>query len=381
MHLTNLFTHLRAFTAAAHKLGAHGEFRLGDMRALLRVGDQQAEFLAQYLVRRPDRTLTYSMQFGDDAEGFIGWLPYFNKRWVEAYDKLAFKHFCTRHGLPVPAWSEGRIAPELGDFVIKSARGSSFGQRMRGPFAAGEAASPTHAHTLAEGEYADRFIPGRIGKAWFWNDQLVTLALREPGSVVGDGHATLAQLVRRQRRSADLTVLTDFFRYRGLAWDQVPAADETVTVDYKYGSPFERYDDASPDRLAELRGTPLVARLSGWAPLFWHCVPQSIREGTLYTVDFIDSDTEGLRLLEMNCNPMVPPEAYERILGAAFSGAVAGTDSVQVIASPPSSTEPKEPPLAPPPVQPAQPIPWAPPPAAAVPAPSLQSLGLPRHAG
>lgn len=376
MHLTNLFTHLHAFTAAARKLGAEGEFRLGDLRALLRAGDRQVEFLAQYLVRRPDRTLTYAMQFGDDAEGFIGWLPYFNKRWVEAYDKLAFKQFCARHGLPVPAWSVGRVAPELGDFVIKSARGSSFGQRMRGPFAAGEAASSIQAatptHTLAEGEYADQFIPGRIGKAWFWNDQLVTLALREPGSVVGDGHATLAQLVRRQRRSADLTVRTDFFRYRGLDWDQVPAAGETVTVDYKYGSPFERYDDASPDRLAELRGTPLVAWLSGWAPLFWQCVPQSIREGTLYTVDFIDSDTQGIRLLEMNCNPMVPPEAYELILGAAFSGAVAGADSMQLIAAPPSSAEsPPEPPLL-------QPMPWTSPPAPAVPAPSL---GMPRHTG
>lgn len=371
MHLTNLLAHLHAFTAAARKLGAQGEFRLGDMRALLRVGDQQVEFVAQYLVRRPDRTLTYSMQFGDDAEGFIGWLPYFNKRWVEAYDKLAFKQHCARHGLPVPAWSAGRIAPELGDFVIKSARGSSFGQRMRGPFAAGEASL----HTLADGEYADRFIPGRIGKAWFWNDQLVALGLREPGSVVGDGQATLAQLVRRQRRSADVTMFTDFFRYRGLAWDQVPSAGETVTVDYKYGSPFERYEDASTDRLAELRGTPLVAQLSSWAPLFWHCVPQGLRDGTLYTVDFIDSDADGLRLLEMNCNPMVPPEAYEVILGAAFSGAVAGTDSVQVIASPhvPADPQPEPPPL--------QPTPWTPPPAPAVPAPTFAPPSAPRHTG
>lgn len=358
MYLSNYFEHLRAFTNAARKLGAQGEFRLGNMHAVLRVGERQVDFLAQYLVRRPDRTLTYSMQFGDDAEGFIGWLPYFNKRWIEAYDKLAFKRRCTQLGLPVPAWSEGSIAPRLGDFVIKSARGSSFGQRMRGPFAATDAA----AHTLAAGEYADRFVPGRIGKAWFWNDRLVALGLREPAFVTGDGIATLAQLVQRLRRSADVSVTTDFFRYRGLDWAQVPAAGDTVTLDYKYGSPYERYEEASTDRLAELQGSVLVERLSAWGGRFWACVPDDLREGTLYTVDFVDTDTEGTLLLEMNCNPMVPPEAYETILGAAFGSAVAGTDSVQLIV--PSGALPVAPPMPLPPA-PAMPTPWSPEPVGA----------------
>lgn len=353
MFLSNYFEHLRAFTLAARQLGAHGEFRLGNMHAVLRAGERQVDFLAQYLVRRPDGTLTYSMQFGDDAIGFIGWLPYFNKRWVEAYDKLAFKRRCARLGLPVPAWSEGRIAPELGDFVAKSARGSSFGQRMRGPFKAADAAR----HALAEGEYADQFIAGRIGKAWFWNDGLVALDLREPAFVTGDGAMTLGRLAQWQRRSADVSAPTDFLRYRDLDWAQVPAAGELVTLDYKYGSPYELYLDGSSDRLAELQATPLVAQLSSFGPQFHDWVPADLREGTLYTVDFIDSDAHGLRLLEMNCNPMVPPQAYGVILAAALGERVADTASVQGVAA--AAVAPLAPPL-----------PTAPP-AVAAPAPML----------
>ena len=325
--LTNYFEHLRFFTLAARTLGATGEFKLGNMNAVVRVGTRQVEFLAQYLVRNTDGSLTYSMQFQDNALGFIGWLPYFNKRWVEAYDKLAFKKRCDRLKLPTPAWSVGRIAPELGDFVIKSARGSSFGQRMRGPFAAVDATS----HELRDGEYADQFIPGQIGKAWFWNDRVVAIGLRKPANVTGDGVATLAELVRRARWSADVTLVSDFFRYRRIHWAQVPARGETVTLDYKYGSPYEHYAYASTNRIKELEGTPLVEQLNAWGPLFWGFVPQNIREGTLYTVDFVLSDSAGIRLLEMNCNPMVPPEVYEIILTAAFRSAVSGTDSVPML--------------------------------------------------
>jgi hypothetical protein len=276
------------------------------------------------------------MQFQDNAEGFVGWLPYFNKRWLEAYDKLAFKKRCEQLKLPVPAWSIGRIAPGLGDFVIKSARGSSFGQRMRGPFAAAQAAS----QELRDGEYADQFIAGRIGKAWFWNDRVVAIGLRDPANVSGDGLATLADLVRRVRWSADVTVVSDFFRYRSLDWAQVPTRDEKVTLDYKYGSSYEQYEYGSTNRLKELEGTPLVEQLNAWGALFLEWVPPNIREGTLYTIDFVLSDSAGIRLLEMNCNPMVPPETYEIILRAAFRFAVAGTESVQMSRAPAGAGHP-----------------------------------------
>jgi hypothetical protein len=152
---------------------------------------------------------------------------------------------------------------------------------------------------------------------------------------VGDGRSTLAELARRERPSANVSQDTDFFRYRRLAWSHVPAQGERVTLDYKYASPFEHWQTTSTNRLDELAASPLVEQLNAWGPLFWQFVPQDIRQGTLYTVDFVVCPTRGVQLLEMNCNPMVPPEAYGVILKDAVDGRIAGTQTVHAPMPPP----------------------------------------------
>jgi hypothetical protein len=312
--LTSFFEHLRFFTAAARSRGAQGEFQLGSMNATVRAEGRCVQFLAQFLTHRPDGSLTYAMEFGPQAPGFVGWLPYFNKRWVEAYDKLAFRRRCSEAGLPLPRACTALQQADLGDFVVKAARGSSFGQGVRGPFAAGQRG----AIALAPGEYAEEFIHGQVGKAWYWNDRVVAIELRHAASVTGDGINSLGALVQRGRRTADLTRPAGYLAYRGLRWDDVPARGETVQVDYKYASPYERFEYRSQNRMQELHDGPVVAQLNGWGPIFWGFVPPHIRPGTLYTVDFIAPPSGSLRLLEMNCNPMVPPEIYEVIFAAAF---------------------------------------------------------------
>lgn len=180
---TLLFEHLRHFTLVVGRLEATGEFTLGTMNATVRNEHREVRFQAQYLVRKPKGNLTYSPMFTPDVEGFIGWLPYFNRRWEEGFDKLAFKRRCERLGLPVPAWSADRIEPALGDVVIKAARGSSFGHGVRGPYRASDAA----AMSLHPGEYAEAFVPGQIGKVWYWGERVVALELSDPAHAVGDG--------------------------------------------------------------------------------------------------------------------------------------------------------------------------------------------------
>lgn len=315
---TLLFEHLRHFTLVVGRLEATGEFTLGTMNATVRNEHREVRFQAQYLVRKPKGNLTYSPMFTPDVEGFIGWLPYFNRRWEEGFDKLAFKRRCERLGLPVPAWSADRIEPALGDVVIKAARGSSFGHGVRGPYRASDAA----AMSLHPGEYAEAFVPGQIGKVWYWGERVVALELSDPAHAVGDGISSLAALVRRARRSANIEAITDFFRYSGLSWDRVPAAGETVVLDFKYGSAFAAWPTGSTNRVAELDGTPLMAQLREWGPVFWGFVERGDRRPALYTVDFILAPAAGIRLLEMNCNPMVPVEAYDAILGSAFDPAL-----------------------------------------------------------
>jgi hypothetical protein len=313
--ISNLFDHLRYFHAAARRFDAQGEFQLTSLHATVRAGDRCVPFLAQFLARRPDGSVTYSMELGPDSTAFVGWLPYFNKRWVEAYDKLAFRQRCAQAGLPLPRAS-AVLAPhvELGDFVAKRARGSSFGYGVRGPFAAQQAAT-LH---LEPGEYAEEYVPGQVGKAWYWNDRVVAIELHEPAHAVGDGSSTLGALVQRGRRQADITQPTAYMRYRGFQWTDVPAPGEVVQVDYKYGSTYERFVMQSLNRMQELKDGPVVAQLNRWGHIFWGFVPPHIRAGTLYTVDFMAPADGSLRLLEMNCNPRVPPEVYDTILAAAF---------------------------------------------------------------
>jgi hypothetical protein len=310
---TNFFEHLRYFTRTANSRGAAGEFKLGSMDATVRLADREVEFRAQYMIRRPDGSLTYTMQFDDGAQGFVGWLPYFNKRWPEAVEKIAFKTRVATAGLPTPLWSTGTVSAELGDFVIKRVKGS-LGQGMRGPFKAAAAGSTV----LGEDEFAERYFLGPIGKAWYWNDRVLTLELQDPPTVTGDGLATIAELVKRGSRRAQVEDETDFSRYRGFRWSDTPARGERVIVDFRYGSLCYPFHYASLDRYEELKDGPVVAKLNEWGPVFWSFIPETIRQGTLYSVDFVIARDGGIRLLEMNCNPVVPPEAYETIFDSLF---------------------------------------------------------------
>jgi hypothetical protein len=85
------------------------------------------------MVRRLDSSLIYTMQFYDQAQGSVGWLPPFNERRPEAVEKIAFKKLVASERLPTPLWWTGKVSSELGDFVIRRVKGS-LGQRMRAGF-------------------------------------------------------------------------------------------------------------------------------------------------------------------------------------------------------------------------------------------------------
>lgn len=343
--LSSFYDHLRYFRAAARGRGADGEFQLNSMNARVRIGGKEVEFRAQFLVRQADGTVTYSMNFDDSAIGFVGWMPYFNKRWPEATDKLAFKQRCAQAGLPTPLWSTGTVSPELGDFLIKRTRGS-LGHGIRGPFPGAAAAQIS----VGLDEFAERYFLGPIGKAWYWNDRVVALELRDPPAVVGDGVSTVGELVRRGSRRARVDEDSDFLRYRNLSWKHVPAAGARTIVDFKYGSLCYPFEFNSLNRFEELKDGPIVEKLNGWGPRFWSFIPQEIRPDTLYSVDFVIARDGGMRLLEMNCNPAVPPEVYEVIFAAVFEGAP-DTAAVRVAdaSGEVPSTAPPMPPPAPPP--------------------------------
>ena len=315
----SLLEHWRHFSACVDARQGSGTVDLKSLKATVEVGARRVEFIAQFIVRKSDGSRTYAIELESSAYGFIGWLPYFNKRWPVAIDKVAFKSACQSAGIPIPAGAP-ELTPALGDFVIKRARGSSIGQGVRGPFKVGASDG-----AMSDGEFAEQFISGEVGKAWYWNDQLVTLELRSTARVTGDGRATIGELVRSRNRSADVSKPTEFMRYQELDWAYVPRDGEAVAIDYKYGSPYYQLEWRSMDRLAELRNEPIGRQLAKWGPVLWRMVPADIRAGVLFSVDCILQSTGELVLLEMNCNPMVPPTAYEPIFTSLFGLAQTGT--------------------------------------------------------
>lgn len=345
--LNDFFEHLRFFTIAAKRRGGVGQFRLGSMDAVVEVGEKKVEFRAQYLTRREDGSVTYSMTFENESPGFVGWLPYFNKRWPEATDKLAFKERVAKAGLPTPLWSVGEVSSELGAYLIKPKKGT-FGEGMRGPFA-GESAADAK---LDAGEFAERFFLGQIGKAWYWNDRVVALDLQDLPAVVGDGIASVGELVKRRSLSANVTDRSDFCRYRDFHWTDIPRRGEKVVTDFRYGSLCYPFRHSSLNRYDELKDGPIVERLNRWGPLFCSFVPEAIRNQTLYSVDFLIPGDGGIRLLEMNCNPTVPPEAYEVIFASLFGEAATETQAPPVLAERPIAAPSPLPATLPPPTPP-----------------------------
>jgi len=49
-----------------------------------------------------DGRFSYTPHLSNDVNGFSDWLPYFNKHWPMARDKILFKEFCRRIGIATP---------------------------------------------------------------------------------------------------------------------------------------------------------------------------------------------------------------------------------------------------------------------------------------
>jgi hypothetical protein len=274
-------------------------------------------FTPQFL-RKENGRMKYTPTLPDDPRGFVGWLPYFNKRWDVALDKLAFKRYCLGNGLSFPAFSTDK-ADALPGFLVKR-RQSSFGEGIRGPFRRFDPSNA--AHRLRENEYYDQFIPGRMGKAWYWNDKPVCCELREMPGMAGDGTHTLRQLIEAQLGKYGFTPewedFEDTLEFHGSSLDDVPGNGRHVTADFRFGSLLLSPDWLDHNVLPRYLESKLGEQLRTAGPVLWKAIPGEIRQSTLYTVDFIVDEQERVWFLEMNCNPLMHPDVYPHIFEDLF---------------------------------------------------------------
>lgn len=316
MHLHSLFAHCTAFHKAALASGVQASIDMTDFSMSVSDGRAVRRWPAKFM-GQVDGRLVYTDQPTDTTFGFAGWTPYRHKRWPAATGKLAFKQFAQSQGLPTPAATDdpARIG---GPFIVK-ASSSSFGEGLRGPYLRHDADDPRH--QLGEGEFYENFIVGHIAKAWCWGPACVALELQLPTIITGDGTSTLRELVLRMKvqfGGYDWESIAHLAAYCGVAsLDAVVPPGKQVIVEYRYGSRFANGDGRSVNRLSAAQATGLAQQFHAAANKLCRAVAQEDDPlQTLYTLDAMVDQDGTVLFLEMNCNPLVHPDAYAAMLAS-----------------------------------------------------------------
>lgn len=317
LYAASLLNHLKALQQSLRRLAAEGSFDARDLTLLVREGERGCRLAPRFLIDDNGK-LRYTSVFSEDVRGFAGWLPYVCKRWALASDKLAFKRYAGSIGVRVPRhWQSGAgiRGKEPETVVVKQAR-SSFGEGLCGPLV--DWIPARLADGLAPGEFAERFIAGRVLKAWYWNGRLQAVELREPPRVQGDGvrdvRALADALHDHFARPIDWQVVEAVARTQGVSLQSVPACGTSVVVDFKYGSPLWPLVMANENVVATLRPGAIAAQLEDAGTKLWLGVPEPIRRFTLFTLDAIVDEDEAVWFLEMNSNPAVHPDCYDAMI-------------------------------------------------------------------
>ena len=314
---TSLLYHFAAVQQLLSKYGVEANVSLSNGVLLVRGRNRYYRFYPQYLCDDGGRP-RFSLEIEPRVRAFVGWRPYFNKRWPIATDKVAFKAYCDQQGLRTPAmWR--KPAPGMRDFIVKRTA-LSFGKGIHGPFQTYDAANPAQA--AGEDGFYETFIRGQIVKASYWNESLVALEVKPSPSVSGDGRRTLRELIAAILRPTtpkdEWQAYAEVAAYQNLELDSVPARGQSVLVDFRFGTYAEPLTLDNMNALRKAEGSALLRQLRDIGPALNRGIPEELRDCTLFSVDAMLDAEEQLWLLEMNCNPVCHPDCYDAMFHSLF---------------------------------------------------------------
>ncbi len=294
------------------------------MQALLRKDEFHCVLFPQFLAV-VQGVSQYVATLTDEASHFAGWLPYRHRRWAESTDKLLFKQLAQRAGLAVPPWWALADA-DVPDVLVKRAR-SSFGAQIKGPYRR----SDECAIDIAQGEYYERFIEGRLLKVWYFGDKPVVLELDELPRLACDGRVSVgeqfdrrARLIRRRTPEEQERLrhrLEPVLKYQGYELDAVPPRGTRLVLEFRYGSEFMRPIDRRVIDLQAAIGDRWEP-LSKAGPHFASAINPIERAGTVFTVDAVLDAQGEFWFLEMNSNPTVHPLVYPHLIQSSLPRSV-----------------------------------------------------------
>ena len=304
-----LLHHFRHLSAALDAVGADASVDVRSLELQVRYGGRAYLFRPQFAYLDDQRRRCRTARFAPEVSRFVGWSPYFSKRWDLAADKLRFKRYASSHDLPTPAfWVDP--TPDVNDVVTKSiARGGG----VRGPYRRAGGAEP--------GRYYERFVRGRMLKIWFWDGAPVCCEIADPCAVRGDGLRSLRELIvercleHRHGPKVKPESFAEFLAYQGTSLDSVPPAGTVQPVDFRYGS---LRDFGSRVDNIDLRRDPLPGSadvdLERIGARLLLGIPEAIRANTLFTVDAVLDGARRLWLVAMDSEPFLHPYVYGPML-------------------------------------------------------------------
>lgn len=308
----NHLQHALAVTEWMRAHGAQGGIDPLSYRLEIRCNGRTVQFQPQFVVRNDDGSIGFVPQLIPGVMGFVSWLPYFNRVWPVAQDKIAFKQHAQLRGLRTPAWS-ARPGDMPGAFLVKAQR-STLCRGLRGPFRAGTEVQ------VGAGEYCERFIFGQLVKAWYWNDELVVAEVVDMPQVRGNGVHTLRQLITQRLAAGEPWPAygDEMAAVQSLKLDEVLPMGLSAVADFRYMSDLNLAFLVDHNVRSRIRGTPIERQLVNAGHHAWAAIPDDIRQGTVSSLDGV-LDREGhIWFLEANCNPQLHPAFYGHMLNRLF---------------------------------------------------------------
>jgi hypothetical protein len=308
--------HFKAIKAFTLRHNGHANVNVDSCILEIRIGSQVKKFLPQFFFTTPDGRAAYTPNFGGDSVAFVGWLPYYVKRWQLSSEKLKSKEYLIKNGIPVPAHS---VDPDVDmpDVIIKKNQ-SSFGSGIKGPFRSSRECKIEP----STGEYYERFIRGKIVKIWYWNAMPVVMEILNMPSLTGDGKQTVRQIYANMEKGGlftcpEIETYSSLLAFQGHTPDSVPALNESVVLDFKYLSPLFRATTHNKAVLCN-EDHVLYPQLRAIGEVLWQGIPVTLRQNTAYSVDAMLDNDGVLYVLEMNSNPQLHPDIYATMLEGLF---------------------------------------------------------------
>jgi hypothetical protein len=327
-YLTATLNHFRQVQTWAQAVNAEATLDIRNFELEIRHNHRFYKFFPQFFCQIQGR-LAHAPALSSDAIGFIGWLPYKPLSWELSGDKLAFKRLLTQIEERSPtSWTE--LLQINADYILKQSVGS-FGYELAGPFQAAHAIKQditAHAPGARGVTFAEQFVAGDNLKVWFWGAEPFFAHRHAYPEVHGDGVKSLDNLIQERlahlnttlaNNSLDKIAMNSVIEYQNLTLDTVPAAGQTVWVDYRYG---RRYmldiNHGLSDNAIPTFGPYLMEQIERLGRKLAKELSKQFPAPVLYSIDGVIDTDDQIWWLEMNSNPMFPPEGYQLVFTTLF---------------------------------------------------------------